>query len=185
VPVAVEIARALRLPLDVFVVRKLGVPFQPELAMGAIASGVRVLNQEVVDGLHVPNEVIEAVSAEEENELKRREQLYRDDLPPPDVERKTAILVDDGIATGSTMSAAVRALRQKNVASIVVAAPVMSASGFREMEETADEVVTLIASDDFYGVGQFYVDFSQTTDEEVRAALSQMRDRNRASPNRS
>ena len=176
VPVAAEIAKSLRLPLDVFVVRKLGLPFQPELAMGAIATGgVRVLNREVVEGLSVPAEVIEAVSGQEESELKRRERLYRDDRPLPSLEAKTIILVDDGIATGSTMTAAVRALRQKNVESIVVAAPVMSTSGFREMEEAADEVATLIASDSFHGVGQFYTDFSQTTDEEVREQLSQVR----------
>ena len=176
VPVAAEIARFLQLPLDVFVVRKLGLPFQPELAMGAIASGgVRVLNQVVVEGLNVPRQVIEAVSAQEEDELQRRELLYRDDLPPARLEGKTIILVDDGIATGSTMSAAVRALRQKNVAAIVVAAPVMSTPGFREMEEQADEVATLIASDSFAGIGEFYEDFAQTTDEEVRAELSAMR----------
>ncbi len=176
VPVAAEIAKALKLSLDVFVVRKLGLPFQPELAMGAIASGgVRILNREVVDGLHVPDAVIEAVSVEEENELRRREELYRDHLPAPALEGKTVILVDDGIATGSTMTAAVRALRKKSVASIVVAAPVMSTTGFEEMKKLADEVVTLIASDDFLGVGQFYSDFAQTTDDEVRIMLAQAR----------
>jgi putative phosphoribosyl transferase len=172
VPVGAEIAKHLRLPLDVFVVRKLGLPFQPELAMGAIASGgVRVLNREVVQGLNVPAEVIEAVSAQEESELKRREQLYRGDLPAPLLDEKTIILVDDGIATGSTMRAAVRALRTKKVRSIVVAAPVMSSSGLQEMEEEADEVATLIASESFHGVGEFYADFGQTTDEEVRMYL--------------
>ena len=172
VPVAAGISKKLGAPLDVFVVRKLGLPFQPELAMGAIATGgVRVLNREVIDGLNVPEEIIQTVAAKEEDELRRRERLYRGDLPPLVTEGKTVILVDDGIATGSTMRAAVRALWQQNARSIVVAAPVMSISGFREMEELANEVVTVIAAESFGGIGQFYSDFSQTTDEEVRAHL--------------
>ena len=174
VPVAAQIAKKLNLPLDVFVVRKLGVPYHPELAMGAIASGgVRVINRDVVDGLHIPDSVIDAVAAKEEEELARREQVYRDELPPPEVDGKTVILVDDGIATGSTMTAAVAALRKLNAERIVVAAPVIPRSGFCEIDSVADDLVTLIAPEEFYGVGQFYENFSQTTDEEVRRLLSE------------
>src|SRR5512133_1322268 len=127
VPVAAEVATALNVPLDVFVVRKLGLPGHPELAMGAIATGgVRVFNGDVVNSLRIPDEVIDSVSAEELGELQRREKAYRDDLPPPEVEGKTVILVDDGIATGSTMLVAIAALRQLNAARIVVASPVVA-----------------------------------------------------------
>src|SRR5512133_2888290 len=127
VPVAAEVAKKLNAPLDVFVVRKLGLPGHPELAMGAIATGgVRVFNGDVVNSLRIPDEVIDAVSAREFTELQRREKAYRDDLPPPEVEGKTVILVDDGIATGSTMLVAIAALRQLNAARIVVASPVVA-----------------------------------------------------------
>lgn len=129
VPVAAEVAKRLNAPLDVFVVRKLGVPYHPELAMGAIATGgVRVMNRDVVDALQIPDLVTDAVVAQEQEELTRRERAYRDDLPAPDVEGKTVILVDDGIATGATMLAAVASLRQLNAARIVVAAPVIAGS---------------------------------------------------------
>lgn len=174
VPVAAEIARSLDAPLDVFVVRKLGLPEHPELAMGAIATGgVRVTNRAVVEGLGISELVADAVAAQEQEELARRERAYRDDLPPPDVEGKTVILVDDGIATGSTMIAAIAALRQLHAGKIVVAAPVIARSTFYQIHNAADEVATLTAADPFYGVGQFYEDFSQTTDEEVRQLLAQ------------
>ena len=174
VPVAAEVAKRLNAPLDVFVVRKLGLPGHPELAMGAIASGgVRVFNGEVVNALRIPDEVIDAVSAEELAELQRREKVYRAGLPPLDVEGKTIIVVDDGIATGSTMLAAVSALRQLNAARIIIAAPVVAASTYREMQRAADEVTAVIMPERFSSVGQWYEDFSQTSDEEVRELLAQ------------
>ena len=139
--------------------------------MGAIASGgVRVFNGDVVNALRIPDEVINAVTAEEYQELKRREQSYRDDLPPPEVEGKTVIIVDDGIATGSTMVAAVSALRQLNAGRIVVAAPTIARSTYDYLRKNADEVVAVIVPEEFYGVGQWYEDFSQTSDEEVHRA---------------
>ena len=174
VPVAAEVAKKLNAPLDVFVVRKLGLPGHPELAMGAIASGgVRVFNGEVVNALRIPDEVIDAVSAEELIELQRREKAYRAGLPSLDVEGKTVIVVDDGVATGSTMLAAVSALRQLNAARIVVAAPVIAASTYREIQREADEVAAVMVPEHFYAVGQWYEDFSQTSDEEVRDLLAQ------------
>jgi putative phosphoribosyl transferase len=174
VPVAAEVARRLNVQLDVFVVRKLGLPGHPELAMGAIASGgVRVFNSEVVNALRIPDEVIDAVSAEELIELQRREKAYRAGLPPLDVEGKIVIVVDDGVATGSTMLAAVSALRQVNAACIVVAAPVIAASTYYELRRAADEVAAVIMPENFYAVGQWYENFSQTSDEEVRDLLAQ------------
>jgi putative phosphoribosyl transferase len=174
VPVGAEVAKRLNAPLDVFVVRKLGLPGHPELAMGAIASGgVRVFNGEIVNGLRIPDEVIDAVSGEELCELQRREKVYRAGLPPLEVEGKTVIVVDDGIATGSTMLAAVAALRQLNAAYIVIATPVVSASTYREMQCAADEVAAVMIPENFYAVGQWYYDFSQTSDEEVRDLLAQ------------
>jgi predicted phosphoribosyltransferase len=173
VPVAARVAEKLNLPLDVFVVRKLGLPDHPELAMGAIATGgVRVLNRDVVEGLRIPDLVIDAVAAQEQEELSRRQHTYRDDLPAPDVQGKTVILVDDGIATGSTMIAAVAALRQLKAGRIVVAAPVIARSTFYQIHHAADEVAAVIVPQEFYGVGQWYEDFSQTTDEEVRQLLA-------------
>jgi putative phosphoribosyl transferase len=174
VPVAAEVAKRLNVPLDVFVVRKLGLPEHPELAMGAIASGgVRVFNGDVVNALRIPDEVIDAVSAEELIELQRREKTYRAGRPPLDVEGKTVIVVDDGVATGSTMLAAVSALRQLNAARIVVAAPVIAASTSSDIQRAADDVVAVIVPEHFYAVGQWYEDFAQTTDEEVRELLTQ------------
>ena len=173
-PVAAEVAKRLNAPVDVFVVRKLGLPAHPELAMGAIASGgVRVFNGEVLNALRISDEVIDAVSAEELLELQRREKAYRPDRLPLDVEGKTVIVVDDGVATGSTMLAAVSALRQLNAARIVVAAPVIAASSFREMQRAADEVVAVLVPERFYAVGLWYEDFDQTTDQEVRDLLAQ------------
>jgi putative phosphoribosyl transferase len=172
VPVAYEVAMHLGAPLDVFVVRKLGVPGHEELAMGAIASGgVRVLNDDVVRWVPNAKAVIEAATAEESAELLRRERLYRDDRPAPDVRGKAVILVDDGLATGATMLAAVRALRQMEAAAIVMAVPVGSRDRCRAFESEVDEVVCATTPADFHAVGQFYDDFSQTTDEEVRSIL--------------
>lgn len=180
VPVGFEVAQALNAPLDVFVVRKLGVPGHEELAMGAIASGgVRVLNGSVVEGLNIPDDLIDAVAAQESQELERRERAYRDDRSAPDVQGRTVILVDDGIATGSTMKAAVEALRQLEAGRIVVAAPTAALSTVREMRGDVDELVAVMTPADFMGVGQWYEDFSQTTDEEVRELL----ERGSKSPN--
>ncbi|MEO5719037.1 MAG: phosphoribosyltransferase [Chthoniobacterales bacterium] len=178
VPIGAQVARKLNVPLDVFVVRKLGLPGHPELAMGAIASGgVRVFNGDVVNAFRIPDEVINAVTAAEFQELKRREQSYRDDLPPPEVEGKTIILVDDGIATGSTMMAAVSALRQLNPARIVVAAPTIARSTYEYLRENADSVAAVVVPAEFYGVGQWYDDFTQTSDEEVHRLLAAMNHR--------
>jgi predicted phosphoribosyltransferase len=173
VPVAYEVARALHAPLDVFVVRKLGIPAHEELAMGAVATGgVRVLNDQVIRGLSIPDYVVDAVATWELRELERRERLYRGDRPPPDVRGKTVILVDDGLATGSTMLAAVRALRQQGPARIVVAAPVAAPDTCELLKAYVDEVVCAATPEPFYAVGLWYRDFSQTTDEEVRELLS-------------
>jgi predicted phosphoribosyltransferase len=172
VPVGYEVAQALNAPLDVFVVRKLGVPGHEELAMGAIASGgVRVLNGEVVESLRIPDEVIDAAAARELRELERRERAYRDDRPPPEVQGRTVVLVDDGIATGSTMKAAIEALRQLEANRVVVAVPTAALSTAREMRSDVDELVAVMTPADFLGVGQWYEDFSQTKDEEVRDLL--------------
>ena len=174
VPVGAQVAKRLNVPIDVFVVRKLGVPGHPELAMGAIATGgVRVFNGDVINSLRIPDEVIEAVTAEEFEELQRRERSYRDDLPPPEVEGKIVIIVDDGIATGSTMVAAVAALRQLGAGRVVVAAPTIARSTYDYLQKNADDVVAVIVPEEFYGVGQWYEDFSQTTDEEVHQLLAQ------------
>jgi predicted phosphoribosyltransferase len=173
VPVAHEVARALNAPLDVFLVRKLGVPGYEELAMGAVATGgVRVLNDQVVRGLHITDDVIEAVTAQEQRELARRERAYRGDRPPPDVRGRIAILVDDGLATGATMHAAVKALRQQQPARIVVAVPTAAPETCEEFKVEVDDVVCAITREPFYSVGLWYEDFSQTTDEEVRDLLS-------------
>jgi putative phosphoribosyl transferase len=173
VPVAYEVACALRVPLDVFIVRKLGVPGFEELAVGAIASGgVRVLNEDVANALPNRDEIIEAVTQRESAELERREREYRDGRPAPELQDKTVILIDDGLATGATMRAAVKALRKRGVARIVVAVPVGPPDTCREFEEVADEVVCASAPEYFQAVGQYYEDFSQTTDEEVRELLA-------------
>jgi putative phosphoribosyl transferase len=173
VPVGFEVVRALHVPLDVFLVRKLGVPGQEELAMGAIASGgVRVLNEDVVRYLGISDEVIELVAAAEQLELLRRERAYRDDRPAPDLRGRTVILVDDGLATGSTMRAAARALRRLEPARIVVAVPVAAEQTCEELRAEVDEVVCAETPEPFRGVGLWYEDFSQTTDEEVRERLA-------------
>jgi erythromycin esterase-like protein/predicted phosphoribosyltransferase len=173
VPVAYEVARALRAPLDVFIVRKLGVPGYEELAMGAVATGgVRVLNDEIVERLRIPEYVIHAVAAREEEELKRRGRLYRGGRPPPDVRGRTVILIDDGLATGATMHAAIRALRQQQPAGIVVAVPTASAETCEKLKAEVDDVICAITPEPFLAVGRWYEDFSQTADEEVRELLA-------------
>jgi putative phosphoribosyl transferase len=162
------VAQALHAPLDVFVLRKLGVPWQEELAFGAVASGgVRVVEQETIDALGLTSEEIEAVVEREQSELRRRERAYRDDRPAPHVQGKTVLLVDDGIATGSSMLAAIAALRQLKPAKIVVAVPVAAASTTKRLRKIADEFVAVEAPATFYAVGQFYADFQPTSDEEV------------------
>jgi erythromycin esterase-like protein/predicted phosphoribosyltransferase len=173
VPVAYEVARALAAPLDVFVVRKLGVPGHEELAMGAVASGgVRVLNRQTVEHLGISDRMIDQVTAKEQKELARREALYRDGRPLPEVRGKTVILVDDGLATGASMQAAVEALRQQGPARIVVAVPVAAAQTCEELRKLADEVICAFTPEPLYAVGAWYIDFSQTGDEEVRILLS-------------
>ena len=173
VPVAYEVARALHAPLDVFIVRKLGVPGFEELAAGAIASGdVRVLNEDVMRSLPNADTIIEEVTQREKEELDRREQSYRDGRLAPQLRDRIVILVDDGLATGATMRAAVKALRQAGVAKIVVAVPVGPPETCREMAEEADEAVCASAPEFFHAVGQYYDNFAQTTDEEVRDLLS-------------
>jgi putative phosphoribosyl transferase len=185
VPVAFEVASALKAPLDIFLVRKLGVPGHEELAMGAIATGgVRVVNEDVVRYLSIPGEVIDAVTADEQRELERREKLYRGERPAPDVSGKTVILVDDGLATGSTMRAAAAALREQHPARIVVGVPVSSPATCDEFRDEVDEIVCAVTPEPFHGVGRWYEDFSQTTDEEVRELLgrSPYKERGDAAP---
>jgi predicted phosphoribosyltransferase len=172
VPVGFEVAQALHAAMDIFVVRKLGVPGQEELAMGAIAGGgVRVINYDVVNALMISEETIEIATSMQRAELERREQIYRGDRPQPEVRGKVAILVDDGLATGASMRAAVRALRKLDPARIVVAVPTGAPSTCREFDALADETICLTTPEPFYGVGAWYDDFSQTTDEEVRELL--------------
>jgi predicted phosphoribosyltransferase len=172
VPVGYEVARALPAPLDVMLVRKLGVPGHEELAMGAIASGgVRVISDDVVAALGIPDRAIATIAAQEEHELERRNQLYRGDRPPPDVRGKTVILVDDGLATGSTMRAAVAALKAQGPERLVVAVPVAAPETCEALSREVDEVVCARAPERFFAVGNWYVDFSQISDAEVRGLL--------------
>ena len=176
VPVGFQVAEALHAPLDVFIVRKLGVPGQPEYAMGAIASGgVRVLNDELTRQLRIPQGAIEQVARAELRELQRREHLYRADRPAPDVRGRTVLIVDDGLATGSTMLAAVRALRKQQPARIVVAVPLAAHDTCQALRREADEVVCLETPDPFVAVGLWYADFGQTTDREVQELLVRAR----------
>jgi putative phosphoribosyl transferase len=174
VPVAAEVAKRLKVPLDVFIVRKLRLPDRPEIVMGAIATGgVRVTNRDVVEGWQIPEIVVDAVAAQEQEELARRERAYRGDLPPREVKRKTVILVDDGIATGSTMLAAIAGLRQLDPGRIVAAAPVVAGSTYCRIRRAADDVAAVIVPDEFYGIGEWYEDFSLITDDEVHQLLAQ------------
>ena len=171
VPVAYEVARALHAPLDIYVVRKLGAPGHRELAMGAIAiGGVRVLNADVIDALGISPTVVDFVAARELVELERQQRTYRGDAPFPDLEGRTVIVVDDGLATGSTMRAAVRALRHSKPKQIIIAVPVGAQDTVKNLREEA-EVVCLNAPPDFHAVSMWYEDFSQTSDEEVRSLL--------------
>ena len=172
VPVAFEVGLALKAPLDVFLVRKLGVPGHEELAMGAIATGsVRVLNADVVRHLHIPPRVIDSVAQAEQRELERRESLYRAGRPPSPLTGRILILVDDGLATGSTMLAAVEAVRRLNPARVIVAVPVAPRSTAREFKDRADDFVCVLSPEPFDGVGRWYDDFRQTSDEEVQDLL--------------
>jgi putative phosphoribosyl transferase len=173
VPVGFEVAAALHAPLDVFLVRKLGVPGNEELAMGAIASGgVCVLNEGVVRTLNIPDKVIEAVARREQQELERRERLYRDNRPPLDVSNRVVILVDDGLATGATMRAAARALQQQKPARLVVAVPVAAPEICNAFRTIVDEIICAETPDPFFGVGWWYDDFSQTSDQQVHHLLA-------------
>jgi predicted phosphoribosyltransferase len=180
VPIGYEVARVLNVPLDVYLVRKLGIPGYEELAMGAIASGgVRVLNDQVLRAIGIPEYVIDAVAQWEQKELERRERVYRGDRPPPEVRGRTVILVDDGLATGATMLAAVRALRKQQPVRIVVAVPTASPDTCELLKTEADEVICAMTPEPFHAVGLWYDDFSQTNDEEVRELLARS-----AAPNR-
>jgi putative phosphoribosyl transferase len=174
VPVAYEIAQALHVPLDICLVRKLGVPDQPELAMGAIApGGIMVVNQEILRSLKISREDLLAVAEQEQQELERREQAYRGDRPLPQIGGHTVILVDDGIATSSTVRAAVASLRQQQPKALVIATPVAPPETVQALSELVDQVVCLIMPESLVSISQWYVDFAQTSDEEVRLLLSQ------------
>ena len=171
--VAYEIGKELGLPIDIFVVRKLGVPGHEELAMGAIASGgVRHINRDVVDQLRIESETIDVASRREQKEIERRERLYRGQRPPVDVRNKTVILVDDGLATGSTMRAAIAALRQLGPARLIVAVPVAVVETYREIGAEVDEIVCPETPEVFFAISEWYERFEQTTDDEVRDLLS-------------
>ena len=172
VPVGFEIAQELHVPLDVIVVRKLGVPGQEELAMGAIATGgVRILNKDVVQFLNIPNELIDKIAANEQQELERRELLYRGDRPAYDISGRMVILVDDGIATGATMHAAVAAIKQRKPSRIIIAVPTAAPSTCDEFALEVDELVCIIRPEPFISVSYWYKQFSQTSDAEVRRLL--------------
>ena len=174
VPVAYEVALALNAPLDIFLVRKLGLPGQEELAIGAIASGgIRVLNNDIIRVLNVPEEVINIVAQRESLELQRREKRYRGDQPAPDIHDRRVILIDDGLATGASMRAAVVGVRAQHPARIIIAIPVASREICDAFEFEIDEMVCAMTPDPFLGVSRWYEDFSQTTDEEVRLFLEE------------
>lgn len=174
VPVAYEVAKALGLPMDVWLVRKLGVPGQEELALGALAgNNIRVLNHEILDLLGISGAAVDAVAAKEQVELERRNAHYRGGRPPPETDGKTVIIVDDGLATGATMRVAITSIRRGGAARIVVAVPVGAASTCSRVESESDELVCLQRPEPFYGVGQWYSDFSQTSDEDVLEILKQ------------
>lgn len=182
VPVAFEVARVCGLPLDVLTVRKLGAPGQPELAIGAVASGgIVAVNSQLVEYFHISAQKLRAMAAREQKEIARRELLYRDGAPPLPIEGRTAILIDDGLATGATMKAAARAVRPR-AGRVIVAVPVAAASTCRDLECEADRVLCITAPEEFQAVGQFYRDFTPTSDDEVRALLAEARRRNDEAP---
>jgi putative phosphoribosyl transferase len=174
VPVASRVAKKFGAPLDVLIVRKLGVPGHQELAMGAVASGgLRVLNRSVVDALRIPLHVIDAVAQRETEEIRRRENVYRRGMPPIEISDRTVIVVDDGLATGSTMKAAVRAIASRGPKQVIVAVPVGSKTTCAELAEEGVPVVCILKPELFFAVGQWYQDFTQTTDEEVQKLISE------------
>jgi len=174
VPVGAEIARALHAPLDVFNVRKLGVPWHDELAMGAIAAGgVRVLNEDVITGSGVTAEDLDRVTAEQQIELERRERLYRDGRPAPNVTGKTVILVDDGIATGASARAAIAVIKAQKPLRLILAVPVIQDSVAAELARDVDQVVAVLTPSDLFAIGAWYEDFAQLSDEDVRDGLAQ------------
>jgi putative phosphoribosyl transferase len=174
IPVAFEVAKALHLPLDICLVRKLGVPGHKELAMGAIASdGVRVLNYDIVSSLGISSHKIDEIAAKELRELQRRDRIYRGDRPSPNLKDRTVILVDDGIATGASMRAAIAVLREEQPQSIIVAIPVAPSSICDELRAEVDKIVCLMTPEPFYAIGLWYDYFTQTTDEEVRKLLAE------------
>jgi putative phosphoribosyl transferase len=174
VPVGFEVAKALNAPLDICIVRKLGVPGHKELAMGAISlGGTRIINHDVLDWLKISEAAVEAVTSMERRELERRDQLYRGNRPPPDIQNRTIILVDDGLATGSTMRAAIATIQQQAPEYLIVAIPVAPASVCQELRREVDEVVCLLTPKPFYAIGLWYEDFSQTSDAQVRELLEQ------------
>jgi len=173
VPVAYEVAREMKAPLDVFIVRKLGVPGHEELGMGAIATGgVRILQDGIVRELGISPQTIEAVSAREQAELERRERLYRGDRPAPTIKGRTIVIVDDGLATGSTMKAAIQAVRQQDPRQVIVAVPTAPSETCEQLKGSADEVVCALTPEPFFAVGGSYADFTQITDEEVRDLIA-------------
>jgi putative phosphoribosyl transferase len=175
VPVGAEIARALHAPLDVFNVRKLGVPWHDELAMGAIAAGgVRVLNEDVIAGSGVSAEDLERVTTEQRIELERRERQYRDDRPAPNVSGKTVILVDDGIATGASARAAIAVIQSQKPIRLILAVPVIQASVAEDIARDVDQVVAVLMPSDLFAIGAWYEDFAQLTDDDVRDTLAQV-----------
>jgi predicted phosphoribosyltransferase len=174
VPVALEVAQRLKVPFDVFVVRKLRLPDSPEIVIGAIATGgVRVTNRDLVESWQIPQLVVDAVAAQEQEKLARRERAYRGDVPQHEVKGRTVVLVDDGIATGSTMLAAIAGLRQLEAARIVAAAPVIAGSIYQRIRQAADDVAAVIVPEEFYGIGEWYEDFSMITDDEVCQLLAE------------
>jgi len=173
VPVGFEVAKALNVPLDLMLVRKLGVPGRRELAMGAIASGdARVLNQDVIRAYNISAEAIDQVATDEKKELQRRYQAYRDNLPVPELNNRCVILVDDGIATGATMRAAVEALRQTGASEIIVAVPIGASETLELLRKEADKVICLAVPDMLFSIGQWYRDFTQVSDDEVCSLLA-------------
>lgn len=176
VPVAFEVAQALQAPLDIFLVRKLGMPGHEELAIGAIASGgVRVLNREIMQQSDLPREIVEEITEREQRELERREHAYRGDRPPPNLYGKTVFLIDDGLATGATMRAAVIALKQQEPARIIVAVPIAAPETCIEFRDVVDEIICAVTPEPFIAIGMWYEEFPQMTDDEVRDYLESAR----------